>query len=162
MKSWLILVLSAGLAAAEPSVVPPVAAGVAQKAARQIALRFPSGKKILVDVADTPESREVGLMFRKKLPKNYGMLFVFPHEQGLEFWMKNTWASLDIIYIGVDKKITRVHGRVKASTEKTTDAEVARVGGRGQYVLELPAGTAERLKLKEGQSLRFEVRIPEK
>jgi uncharacterized membrane protein (UPF0127 family) len=137
--------------------VPAVAP---QVAARHAALRFASGRHIQVDVVDTPASREKGLMFRKSLPKDYGMLFVFPMEMGLNFWMKNTWTSLDIVFIGQDRKITVVHERVPRSTQKTTDEEVARVGGTGQYVLELPAGAARRYKLKAGQQLEFDVPIP--
>jgi len=127
----------------------------------KIPLWFANGKKIMVEVADSPQDRERGLMFRKKLPRDYGMLFVFPQEQaGMQFWMKNTWVSLDIIFIGSDKKITRVHERVKPSTEKTSDQEVARVAGPAQYVLELPAGAAGKLGLKEGQAFKFNVAIP--
>ena len=62
----------------------------------------------------------------------------------------------------VDMKVTRIHERVKPSTEKTTDAEVARVNGPAQYVLELPAGAARRYRLKEGQALEFSAAIPDR
>ncbi len=114
----------------------------------------------MAEVADTPDLRETGLMFRQSLPKNYGMLFVFPDEQDRRFWMKNTWVSLDIVFIGADKTVRRIHERVKASTSQTTDAEIARVGGPGQFVLELPAGSAKRYRLKEGRRLDFLVDIP--
>ena len=127
-----------------------------QAAPRHGSVRFASGRRIMVDVVNTPAGREKGLMFRKSLPKDYGMLFVFPAEMGLTFWMKNTWVSLDIVFIGADKRITRVHERVRPSTEKTADDEIARVGGSAQYVLELPAGAARRYKLKPGQVLDFE------
>ena len=123
-------------------------------------IRCVSGAKIKADIADTPKEREEGLMFRKKLPKNYGMLFVFPREDYFEFWMKNTWVNLDMVYIGWDKKITALYPNVAASTPKTADADVARVGGRAQYVLELPAGAAKRDHLSVGQSLKFKVKIP--
>jgi hypothetical protein len=123
-------------------------------------IRFASGRKILADIADTPKEREEGLMFREKLPKNYGMLFVFSKEDFLEFWMKNTWVDLDMVFIGQDKKITVLYSKVKASTFKTTDADVARAGGTGQYVLELPSGTVRHDHLKIGQKLKFKARIP--
>ena len=125
-------------------------------------LAFPDGKTIVVDVVDTPEQRERGLMYRKSLPKDYGMLFVFPRESGMQFWMKNTWVPLDMVFIGKDKRITRLHRGVKASTEKTTDEEVARAGGLAQYVVELPTGAVNRHKLKEGQALKFDAKIPER
>ncbi len=128
--------------------------------AKTAALRLPTGRTLRVDVVDTPAGREKGLMFRKSLPKDYGMLFLFPVEQGMSFWMKNTWVSLDIVFIGKDKRITALHRRVKPSTAKTTDADVARVGGLAQYVLELPAGAAARYKLEVGQPLEFEAAVP--
>ena len=72
-------------------------------------LRLPDGEVLFVEVADTPENREIGLMFRKSLPKEYGMLFVFPGEQGLQFWMKNTFVDIDIVWISRDKKVAGVH-----------------------------------------------------
>ena len=114
-------------------------------------------------MVDTPVSRETGLMFRKSLPRDYGMLFVFPAEiANMTFWMKNTWVSLDIVFIGADKRITRIHERVRRSTAKTTDEEVARVRGPAQYVLELPAGAARRYKLQVGQPLGFTAPVPER
>jgi uncharacterized protein len=150
------------LAAAVWALCAAAPAGAPQRVARHCALRFDSGRRITADVVDTPAGREKGLMFRRSLPKDYGMLFVFPFEMGMNFWMKNTWVSLDIVFIGKDKKITRVHERVRPSTEETTDAEVARVGGPAQYVLELPAGAARRYKLKAGQALAFDAAIPER
>lgn len=128
--------------------------------AAKIPLRFPDGKTISVDVADTPDSRQRGLMLRKSLPKDYGMLFVFPQEGGMQFWMKNTWVSLDIVFIGADKKVAVVHSRVKPSTKKTRDEDVARVWGEGLYVLELPAGYAAKRGLKKGDPLSFEAAVP--
>ena len=150
------------LRAGEPVLGFPERSGALQLQAHKAALWFPNGHKITVDVVDTPQDREKGLMFRRRLPRDYGMLFVFPQPMGLQFWMKNTLVSLDIVYIGEDKRITRIHNRVKPSTEDTPEEKVARVGGFGLYVLELPAGTAERQKLAPGQVLKFGVPIPEK
>lgn len=140
----------------------PGAEAQARAPSRRTALRFASGRRITAEVVDTPLARERGLMFRKSLPKDYGMLFVFPAEVPMTFWMKNTWVSLDIVFIGADKRVTRVHERVRPSTRGTTDREVARVGGVAQYVLELPAGAARRYQLKAGQALGFQAVIPER
>lgn len=131
-----------------------------QKAPRRAKLTYPNGKTVVVDVVDTPASRETGLMCRTKLGKDYGMLFSFPAEMDLNFWMKNTLVSLDILWIGADKRITVIHDHMKKSTTETPDSQVAAAGGRGQYVLELPAGAAGRLKLKAGDRLKFETPIP--
>lgn len=133
----------------------------ALKPSKHAALSFPSGKTITVDVVDTPVDRERGLMFYKKLPRDYGMLFAFPRETMMTFWMKNTLVPLDIVFIGADKKVTVVHANVKASTTETPDEAVARAGGTAQFVLELPAGAAKRRKLKAGGQLKFDVVVPE-
>ena len=148
--SW---ALSAAAAAPAPVCKP-------QTVSKQAALRFPDGKTIKVDVVDTPATRETGLMCRTKLPKDYGMLFVFSQEMDLGFWMKNTLVSLDLVWIGSDKRITTLAPRLKASTVDTPEEQVARAGGRGRYVLELPAGAAKRHGLKAGDVLKFEVSIP--
>ena len=156
----LSLALNAAFAA--PDSLPPAAACKPQKAAKKAKLTYPDGASAVVDVVDAPMTREIGLMCRTKLAKNYGMLFVFPQEMALNFWMKNTLVSLDIVWIGADKKVTVVHDHMKKSTVDTPDEQVAVAGGRGQYVLELPAGAAARRKLKAGDQLDFDVAIPER
>lgn len=139
----------------------PAWAGAPLKARKQTKLDFPDGKRIVVDVVDTPAEREAGLMFRKKLPKDYGMLFVFPGEQPMIFWMKNTLVSLDIVFIGADRKVVRAFEKVKQSTEQTPDEEIVRVGNvPAAYVLELPAGASARHHLKTGDELKFSAEIP--
>jgi len=161
-RRLILAVLAASALCAGPSAAARAAAAASapQQASRHAALRFVSGRKITVDLVDTPAEREKGLMFRRSLPKDYGMLFVFPMEMDMTFWMKNTWVSLDIVFIGADHRVTRIHERVRPSTAQTTDEAVARARGPAQYVLELPAGAARRYRLKIGQPLEFAVPIP--
>lgn len=100
-------------------------------------------------------------MFRTSLPKDYGMLFVFLAERRLEFWMKNTWVSLDMVFIGGDKRIISIHRNVPRSYPETPEAALARRYGTGRYVLELPAGACKSYKLKKGDRLFFEAAAPE-
>ncbi|MDX6768529.1 MAG: DUF192 domain-containing protein [Elusimicrobiota bacterium] len=159
----LALTLTACAAETAPKPAPKKPAACApQVIEKKTKLTFPDGKSIVVDVADTPSTREVGLMCRTKLPKDYGMLFVFPNEMGLGFWMKNTLVSLDLLWLGADKRITAIAPRLKASRVDTPEDKIARAGGRGQFVLELPAGDAARRKLKIGDLLAFEVPPVEK
>jgi uncharacterized membrane protein (UPF0127 family) len=151
----LALAFDAPASASAPACAPQVAP-------KQAKLTYPSGKSIVVDVVDTVESREKGLMCRTKLGRDYGMLFAFHTESYLNFWMKNTLVSLDIVWIGADKKITVIHDHMKKSTERTPDSEVATASGRGLYVLELPAGAAKRRGLKAGDQLAFDVAIPDR
>jgi len=156
----LTIVLPSLALADSASTSSPAAACVPQTAPTRAKLSYPSGKTVVVDVVDTEASREKGLMCRTKLGRDYGMLFVFPQEMYLNFWMKNTLVSLDILWIRADKTIDVIHARMPKSTTETPDDKVATAGGRGQYVLELPAGAADRLKLKEGDKLAFDVAIP--
>lgn len=157
------LALSLAVASsAAPAPRPAAAACKPQKVFKKAALTFPDGKTIAANVVDTPESREIGMMCLTKLRSDYGMLFVFPQEMDLSFWMKNTLVSLDIVWIGADKKVTVVHDHMKKSTVDTPDDKVAVARGRGQYVLELPAGAARKRGLKPGDLLAFSVAIPPK
>jgi len=158
----MIAALALSLALTAAAAPAPAPACKPQKAPHRAKLAYPSGKTVTVDVVDTPASRETGLMCRTKLARDYGMLFVFPNEMPLNFWMKNTLVSLDILWIGADKRITVIHDKMPKSTTETPDDKVAVAGGTGQYVLELPSGAAARLGLKAGDALKFETPIPEK
>jgi len=131
-------------------------------ASKKIPLTFPDGKTIKVDLVDTPATREIGLMCVTKMPRTYGMMFVFPQDMYLNFWMKNTLVPLDILWIGSDKRITVIHEKLRASTVDTPDDKIVTAGGQGQFVLELASGEASRRKLKAGDRLEFSAAIPEK
>ncbi len=107
------------------------------------------------EVADSPQKRQVGLMFRKQLEEREGMLFLFPAEQQLSFWMKNTLISLDMVFIRTDKTILGVVHRAEPRTLTSR-----KVPGRSQFVLELAGGTAEKLGIKSGQKVVFMAPAP--
>ena len=65
-------------------------------------------KKLYVEVADTPIKRETGLMGRKQLSSDRGMLFKFPNKMKLSFWMKDTYIPLDIAFVDDDGKILQI------------------------------------------------------
>ncbi len=131
-------------------------------ASKKTVLTFPDGKQIKIDLVDTPVMRNLGLMCVTKMPRTYGMLFVFPSDLYLNFWMKNTLVPLDILWIGADKKITTIHEKLHASTVDTPDDKIVTAGGKGQFVLELASGEASRRKLKVGDHLKFKAEIPAK
>lgn len=76
-------------------------------------------KKITVEVAQTREQHEHGLMFREQLPLDSGMLFIFDEEMPLNFWMKNTYIDLSIAYIGKNKKIVDIQDMTATSSMQT-------------------------------------------
>jgi len=100
---------------------------------------------IRVELALTEKDRERGLMFRNHLDPDAGMLFVFPREEPLTFWMKNTLIPLDMLFIGTDH---RVVGIVENATPETETPR--RVAGKSQYVLELAGGVSGRLGITAG------------
>jgi uncharacterized protein len=98
-----------------------------------------------VEMAVTPEDQAKGLMFRRELPEGQGMLFDFQREQPTTFWMKNTYVSLDMIFIRADGRILRI-------AENTVPLSEALVpsGGPVRAVLEVVAGTAKKLGIAPG------------
>ena len=109
-----------------------------------------------VEIAATPEKREVGLMYRRELPPNYGMLFIFPGERVNSFWMKNTPIPLDMIFISRERKIV---GIVHETAPFSLDGRSVSVPS--QYVLEINGGLSHRYGFKAGVVVRFDNVTPE-
>jgi uncharacterized protein len=108
--------------------------------------------KITVQVADTPKKREKGLMFVEKLPKNEGMLFVYPVKTFGGFWMKNTFIPLSIAFLDLDGKILRILDMEPCYEDEcpTYDPELSYY-----YALEVNLGWFEKNQIKEGDSVQF-------
>jgi uncharacterized membrane protein (UPF0127 family) len=106
---------------------------------------------VKVEVADTPDERALGLMYRKELAADAGMLFIFDAEDHLSFWMKNTPLPLDMIFITNDKRIL---GIVKDAVPYTTTSRA--VAGKSRYVLEVNAGFTAKHGVKSGDTVSFE------
>jgi uncharacterized membrane protein (UPF0127 family) len=119
----------------------------------QVAIRDASGAKkavVTVEIADTAPARELGLMFRQRLDRDAGMLFVFKQPQHLTFWMKNTEIPLDMIFAEADGKIAGI----VANAEPFSEQQLS-VGEESQFVLEVNAGFAQRHGIKPGDRLQF-------
>ncbi|MEA2663723.1 MAG: uncharacterized protein QOI11_667, partial [Candidatus Eremiobacteraeota bacterium] len=106
-------------------------------------------------VADTDPRREHGLMGVAAVPPGEGMLFVFPEaaDQRRDFWMKDTIAPLDMVFVRADGTVSSVAARVPATKPGTPDSRVARRFGVGRYVIELTAGGAAAAGLRPGSRL---------
>jgi uncharacterized membrane protein (UPF0127 family) len=98
-----------------------------------------------VEIADTEEQRQRGLMFRRELPEGTGMLFDFKREQDVSFWMQNTYVPLDMIFIRADGRILRI-----AQNTEPLSTKLVPSGGRVLAVLEVIAGTARKLGIAPG------------
>ena len=108
-----------------------------------------------VEVAATPNARELGLQYRRELASNRGMLFVFPEQRENAFWMKNTPIPLDMLFIDRQRKIVGiVYDAVPFSLDSRS------VPGASQYVLEINGGLSRRYGLAIGDVVRFE-NVPE-
>lgn len=113
-------------------------------------LRDPAGTaRLSVEVVDTPEGREKGLMFRQALPRYSGMLFVYEYPQPAAFWMKNTLIPLDMLFFDDAGRLTRIHENARPG-----DLTPIPGGDAVRYVLEINAGMAETLHLAPGAELR--------
>lgn len=104
-----------------------------------LTIQTASGKKIEyeVEIADTVEARRIGLMYRKEMRTNRGMLLDFGRPEKVAIWMKNTYLPLDIIYIDANGVITRIVPNAVPLSTVTMPSET-----RVRAVLELNAGQA--------------------
>lgn len=105
-----------------------------------------------IELAQTPQERSRGLMFRENLPRGAGMLFVFDPPQPVAFWMKNTLIPLDMIFSDRSGMVTHVH-------EGAIPGDLTPIeGGDSVYaVLEINAGLSARYGIRPGTQLRHEI-----
>lgn len=105
--------------------------------------------QVSVEIADTPEERNQGLMFRETLAPSAGMLFVYDAPQPATFWMKNTLIPLDMVFVGADGVVRHVHHNAIPGDLTTID------GGRDVLaVLEINGGLARRYGITPGTEMR--------
>ena len=99
----------------------------------------------MVEMALSSDQQMTGLMFRPTVPADGGMLFDWGAERSSLMWMKNTIASLDMVFISAD-------GHIRSIAERTVPQSLATIDGRFpvRATLELAAGTAERLDIRVG------------
>ena len=105
---------------------------------------------VRVEIADTAQARELGLMYRQHLGQDAGMLFVFKQPQHLTFWMKNTEIPLDMIFAGADGTVAGIIANAEPFSERQLS-----VGADSQYVLEVNGGFAQQHRIKPGDKLQF-------
>lgn len=110
--------------------------------------------RVRVEVARTPRVRERGLMFRREMADDAGMIFVFPVSEHQAFWMHNTYIPLDMMFIRSDRTVL---GIVENATPETDT--VREVPGDSQYVLEVVGGFSRRHHITAGTRVEF-VNIP--
>jgi uncharacterized protein len=99
---------------------------------------------LTLQVATTEDQRETGLMSVTDLPKHTGMVFVFDQDAPVTFWMKDTLVPLDMIFVSTDGTVRSIAANVPVVPEDTPDNKIPTRPGTGKYVIELPAGEAEK------------------
>ncbi len=105
-----------------------------------------------VELAVTDEERAKGLMFRKEIPEGYGMLFDFKQDQMVTMWMKNTYVSLDMIFIKHDGRIARI-----AENTTVLSEDIIPSGQPVRAVLEVVAGTAKKFGIAAGDKVGYPI-----
>ena len=119
-------------------------------------LTFSGGKKITVEVAQTQEEKSRGLMFRTRLDKDTGMLFVFSEEQRLSFWMKNTYIPLTIGFFNKKRKLLETQDMLPP-LGPISDGQLKNYASASPalYALEMERGWFTQNKIKIGETFKL-------
>lgn len=146
--AWIVAWIVAWATLASSFVLFPAArAGAAEFQTLEIVTR--QGLQVFaIELAVTDEERANGLMFRRELPEGRGMLFDFSPQREVAMWMKNTYISLDMIFIRADGRIHRIAENTEPESTRLIQSQ-----GPVKAVLELPAGTARRLGIAPGDKV---------
>lgn len=112
------------------------------------------GERFEVEIAADDVARARGLMFRRELAPDRGMLFIHDHEQPQAFWMKNTYIPLDILYFDRDRRLVSASLRTPPCSGGDR-CPAYPSAGPALYTLELNAGIAERLGVSRGDELKL-------
>lgn len=123
----------------------------------------PEGETVTVTliVADEPDERQRGLMYRQSLPNRTGMVFVYDDAAPRTFWMKNTYIPLDMVFVAANGTVLNVeHAQAQPNA---ADSEVDRYSSDGDamYVVELERGFANETGVGPGWELEFNGTTPE-
>jgi uncharacterized membrane protein (UPF0127 family) len=106
--------------------------------------------EIAVEIADRDESRTQGLMGRTMLQEDRGMLFLFDDSEPRSFWMANTPLPLDIIFVGPDYRIVKIHRSTSPFSEESLES-----GAAARYVVEVNGGYCARHGVSEGDRIEW-------
>jgi uncharacterized membrane protein (UPF0127 family) len=108
-----------------------------------------------LQVAADDRTRAVGLMFVRNMPADQGMLFDFHQAQPVSFWMHNTYIPLDLLFVDADGRILNIASRARPCDDAPIPSD-----GAARVVIELNAGTAERLGIRPGDRVTGERIFP--
>lgn len=113
---------------------------------------------VTLEVADSPDERTQGLMFRESLPENHGMVFVYDEAEPRSFWMKNTLIPLDMIFVAENGTVVDVeHADPPEPNVSDEDLERYTSDAPAKYVIELEQGFANETGIEPGADVEFDV-----
>ncbi|WP_083649641.1 DUF192 domain-containing protein [Salaquimonas pukyongi] len=125
---------------------PPSSLEVEGRQAEEIWIVTKSGRfRFTAEIADDPQERSRGLMFRKSMPPKHGMLFDFGEVRPVHMWMRNTPLSLDMVFLDETGTVTSIAERTTPFSDAIIDS-----GGPISHVLELNAGIVRLIGLQPG------------
>lgn len=108
-------------------------------------------QEVDIEIADDDASIEIGMMYRRSMKDTEAMLFIFPREEPRSFWMRNTYVSLDIVFVDAQQKILNIQANAVPLSDKSLPSI-----GNAQYVLELKGGFCATHNIKAGDYISFE------
>ncbi len=130
----------------------PIPEAGANRGLREIPLVVRSGgrnHRFVVEVAASPSEQQTGMMFRRSIAPDRGMLFPYSPPQPVGFWMRNTFIPLDMIFIRADGTIARVATAAPNSLDSVSSHEPV------VAVLEIAGGRAAELGIREGDRVSY-------
>ncbi len=106
--------------------------------------------KIDIQIAASDFDRELGLMYRKQMDENHGMLFIFNKEDIQNFWMRNTFIPLDMIYVNSKKEIVTIQHADQTLSDQTYSSSAP-----AQYVIEVNLNFTNKFNVKVGDKINW-------
>lgn len=116
------------------------------------------GQTFVVELAEDDASRAMGLMYRKEMDDDKGMLFIFPDSKPRAFWMKNTLIPLDILYFDQNHRLVSISENTPPCKNTTTRCPNYPSAGPAKYVLEINAGLSSDFGFKKGDELMIQLK----
>jgi uncharacterized membrane protein (UPF0127 family) len=147
-RVWLASALLLGASAALPQSAAPEPLSAFPQSL--LAIRTSSGKVVNFKIweADTPKREEQGMMFIREMDEHTGMLFMFPQNRPVSMWMKNTYVSLDLVFLNAHGKIDYIASRATPRSEAIIGPPTPEFA-----VLELKGGACETFGIKVGDTI---------
>ena len=105
-------------------------------------------KVMEIEFAKTSDQIQFGMMYRKTMAENMGMLFFMPRLERQSFWMRNTYVSLDIVYLDENKQVVSIQKYAQPKSDKSLPSE-----GPAKFVFEIKGGQSDDMGLKKGDQL---------